>query len=131
MDGDTLWLASETIEQSCTLDEYLDLANFPDTDRQLRMAPAPPSRTGERGSLRCTSEFIVDTTAAAGSPGRSISSAPISRFSQDRLNMRSGGSRFPAQLFPTIHVGVPNADQGFRAHCRNRHTTAMGVKSGR
>ena len=23
MDGDTLWLASETIEQSCTLDEYL------------------------------------------------------------------------------------------------------------
>ena len=31
MDGDTLWLASESIEQSCTLDEYLDLANFPDT----------------------------------------------------------------------------------------------------
>ncbi len=23
MDGDTLWLASESIEQSCTLDEYL------------------------------------------------------------------------------------------------------------
>ncbi|MEY2581542.1 MAG: hypothetical protein QOE09_1391 [Ilumatobacteraceae bacterium] len=31
MDGETLWLASESIEQSCTLDEYLDLANFPDT----------------------------------------------------------------------------------------------------
>jgi len=31
MDGDTLWLASESIEQSCTLDEYLDLDNFPDT----------------------------------------------------------------------------------------------------
>ena len=30
MDGDTLWLASETIEQSCTLDEYLDLTNAPD-----------------------------------------------------------------------------------------------------
>jgi len=29
MDGDTLWLASESIEQSCTLDEYLDLATFP------------------------------------------------------------------------------------------------------
>jgi hypothetical protein len=30
MDGDTLWLASESIEQSCTLDEWLDLTNAPD-----------------------------------------------------------------------------------------------------
>jgi hypothetical protein len=29
MDGDTLWVASESIEQSCTLDEYLDFTDFP------------------------------------------------------------------------------------------------------